>query len=321
VIRLGSAALAAALVSAALVPDAGAHAQGVPLRAQCAAAASSAVEQFCVNVADATTILQPRIGIGFSGGNPVPGSSSTMGMRLGTMPRMSLGLRLTAAAVGLPPIEQVGRTADLTFPVGSVNADAGLGIYQGLTLLPTVGGFGSLDLIGSAGIMPLPRGSGFDDATAASWALGARVGLLRESFTAPGVSIDVMYRSVGRMAWGSPELADRDAFVQLDRMRVTSVQGTVGKRMLGFGLTGGASYDRYRGDVAIRIRDSAPLEIAERGVTTSRTSLYGNVSLTVLILNLASELGWQQGGDAIQGATDRLQKGGLFGGLAVRLAI
>jgi hypothetical protein len=304
-----------------------AHAQSETLRGQCDRASRPAVQEFCENLADATVILQPRIGIALSGGNPVPGTPSTMGMRLGTLPRVSLGLRVTAAVVPLPPIERLDRDDDVTFPVGSINADASIGVFQGLALLPTVGGFGSIDLIGSVGIMPLPRGEGFDDSTAGSWAAGVRIGILRESFTAPGVSIDLMRRSMGDVAWGTAELVEEDAFLQLDGLSALSVRGTVGKRLLGFGLTGGVAWDRYRADVHGRVRDATVftpggvLVIEQQGLTTTRTSIYGNASLTILILNLATELGWQRGGTPIEGATDRLQQGGLFGGLAVRLAI
>jgi hypothetical protein len=105
------------------------------------------------------------------------------------------------------------------------------------------------------------------------------------------------------------------------------VRGTVGKRLFGFGVTGGVAWDRYRADVHGRIRDATVLSpsrvlvIEQQGLTTTRTSIYGNASLTILILNLATELGWQRGGTPIEGASDRLHQRGLFGGLAVRLAI
>jgi hypothetical protein len=304
-----------------------AHAQSEQLRLQCQAASRPAVQQFCENVADATVILQPRVGIGLSGGNPVPGTPSTMGKRLGTVPRLSLGLRVTAAAVPLPPIDRLSDTASVTFPVGSINIDGSIGLFQGIALLPTVGGFGSLDLIGSVGIMPLPRGEGFDDSAPVSWMAGARIGLLRESFTAPGVSIDLMHRRMGTVAYGTAELVEEDAFLELDRFRATSVRGTVGKRLLGYGVSGGVAWDRYTADVHARIRDATVLNptnvlvLEQSSLTTSRMSIYGNASLTILILNLATEFGWQRGGSPIEGASDRLGKGGLFGGVAVRLAI
>lgn len=312
--------------AAALAAPAAASAQST-LRAQCGPAFNAAVRELCENVADATVILQPRIGVALSGGNPVPGTASTMGMRFGSMPRISLGLRVTAAAVELPPVERLGQQQNITFPVGGISVDGSVGVFQGIALLPTVGGFGSLDLLASAGVLPLPRGEGFDDGSALSWAAGVRLGVLRESFTAPGVSIDLMYRRLGDVAYGSPDLTDRDAFLSMTDSDVRSARLVVGKRILGFGATAGAGYDRYRSSFTGRVGDPRPgnpdfiLEVADPRVITTRTSLFGNASLTVIILNLNLEAGWQQGGSPPTGATDLIGKGGLFGGIAVRLAI
>jgi hypothetical protein len=322
--NLRALAVAAILVACTTVAAA---AQSENLRAQCAPASRSAVRVLCENVADATVILQPRASLALTGGNPVPGTASTLGMRLGSMPRTSLGLRVTAASVSLPPIERVDAEHNVNFPLGSINADASVGLYQGMALLPTVGGFGSVDLLGSVGIMPLPRGEGFDDSSPVSWALGARVGILRESFTAPGVSIDVMHRRIGNLAWGSPDLTEEDVYIRARRLHATSVRGVVGKRFFGFGISGGVAWDRSTSDVHATIRDAVVLdpgrviEIHQQNLTTSRTSVFGNASLTLLILNLATEVGWQRGGAPLDSGTDRIQRPGIFGGLAVRLAI
>lgn len=313
-------AVAVILLACAVAPASG---QSASLRAQCDAAAGSAARVLCENVADATVILQPRAALVLVGGNPVAGTASTMGLRLGSVPRTSVGLRVSAVGVSLPPIEGVDATSNLTFPLASLNADASLGVYQGMSVLPTVGGVGSIDLLASVGVMPVPGRQGFDDGWPRSWAVGARVGILRESFTAPGVSIDVMHRRIGDLSWGSEDLGDEDAWFSSSGFGVTSLRGTAGKRFLGFGLTGGVAWDRASADIQARIRDSGgeALVIRQDGVTTTRTAVFGNASLTILILNLAAELGWQQGGSPVEGATDRLQRGSVFGGLAFRVAI
>ncbi|HSJ10798.1 MAG TPA: hypothetical protein VK928_12820, partial [Longimicrobiales bacterium] len=195
--------ISAAAALAMLLPV---NAQAQALRAQCTAASRDPVRAFCENVADAATMLQPRVGIALSGGNPVPGTASTLGMRLGSMPRISLTARVTAADVDLPAVERMTDSADVSFPVGSIAADVSVGLFSGVSLLPTVGGFGSIDLLGSVGIIPLPRGEGFDNSAPLTWAAGARVGILRESFTAPGVSVSMMYRRLGDVTFGDSTL-------------------------------------------------------------------------------------------------------------------
>jgi hypothetical protein len=319
---------AVVVAAAVLAAGQGAAAQQ-ELRQQCAGAGHPQTQALCENVADAIVIAQPRVVIGH-GGNPVPGTASTLGMRLGSMPRVGLGLRVSAAEVKLPPVERLTAAQDVQFPLGSINADVTVGVFQGFAVLPTVGGFGSVDLIGSAGIMPLPRGEGFDDSSPVSWAAGARIGLLRESFTAPGVSVDVMYRSLGTVAYGSERLTDRDAFFRISDFSATQVRATVGKRLLGFGVSGGAAWDRYSADVAARIRDprldplnpeTRAIEIRQDDMSGSRTAVFGNASFTFIIMSLVTELGWQRGGPAIEGASGRIERGAWFGGVSLRLTI
>ncbi|MEX1183440.1 MAG: hypothetical protein WEF86_09405 [Gemmatimonadota bacterium] len=316
--------LVAALLPLLALPAA---TSGQTMRSQCAAAVGPGVQNFCGNVTDAALILQPRLGLAASGGNPVPGTASTLGMRIGSTPRFSLGLRATAADVGLPPVERVASDGDVDFLVGSVSMDAAVGVFEGFSLLPTVGGFASVDLLGSIGVVPLSRGENFDGDASVTWAVGAQVGLLRESFTAPGVTVSGMYRRLGDVTYGDATLADRDAFFSLTDHSVKSLRATVGKRVLGFGLLAGAGYDRYTGDVMGSVRDGLPIDpdrtvdFGESSLSQSRTSFFGNASFTLIILNMAVELGWQEGGDADGDATERLEDGSVFGGVSVRLVI
>lgn len=315
----------AAIVATALLLPAAANAQ--TLRADCANASRDDVARFCGNVADAAAIMQPRIGIALSGGNPVPGTASTLGMRLGSMPRISISARVTAAEVETPGAERMNDSSSVSFPVGSIAADVSVGLFSGISLLPTVGGFASIDLLGSIGIIPLPHGEGFDDSAPVTWAAGARLGILRESFTAPGVSVSAMYRRLGDLTYGDSTLTDRDAFFTMSDFSAMSVRGTVGKRVLGFGLTGGIGWDHYSADVSGSLRDPNVLDpanllrIGETDMSDDRLSAFANVSFTLLILNLSAELGWQQGGSSDGNVSELLEESGLFGGLALRLAL
>src|SRR5688572_18344951 len=93
------------------------------LNQRCATVANQSDQRFCNLLVEALDIAQPRIGLALVGGNPVPGASSTLGMRLGTVPRISLAGRLSAATLELPPIQRQGSTDDITAAVPSVNID------------------------------------------------------------------------------------------------------------------------------------------------------------------------------------------------------
>lgn len=289
------------------------------LREQCADAATGG-RAYCESLADAAVTLPARLAIAAAGGNPVAGTASTLGMRVPGSPRWSLALRSTIARASLPPI---GAGPAVRPTLWSVNADAAVGLFNGFNLAPTIGGFGSLDVLGSIGVLGVPDGDGFERSSPLTWALGARVGVLRESFTAPGLSASAMYRSLPDVEFGEPVPGP---YFENAGQSVLSVRGTVGKRILGLGLTAGVGYDRTNSDVRARFDEPGPIfpnpvDIAEQDLTFGRTSFFGNVSYTILILNMAAELGWQERGDSPAAAHDDTGKGGLFGGVAVRLAI
>lgn len=330
--RSSRSGLAPALLSLAfLLAPAAAVAQEDDLAALCAVAASgrsTAALRFCNLVAEGVEAVQPRIGLAAAGGNPVAGTASTLGMRIGRFPRYSIGGRITAVRAELPPIRRIGGVGDIDFAVGALAVDGAVGLFQGFSPAITIGGVLSLDLLGSAGFLLLPGGEGFGD-TPFTWGAGLRLGILRESFTVPGISVSAMYRRVGDIEFGDPALRGTDAWFGAEGFSNLSVRGTVGKRLFGFGLTAGAGYDRYSTDVAWRFVDPAdpggvPVSVAMEGFSNDRFTLFVNGSVTVLILTASLELGWQQGGGAVPGPVPPTgfdpEKGTLFGSFALRIS-
>ena len=88
--------------------------------------------------------------------------------------------------------------------------DASVGVLQGLSIFPTVGGLGSIDMLASLGFAAPPDGEGFDGSLI-SWGLGAKLGILRESFTLPGLTASVESVQLLRdfVAWESRTLLRR----------------------------------------------------------------------------------------------------------------
>lgn len=287
--------------------------------------------RFCNLVVEAIEIGQPRVGLALAGGNPVPGASSTLGMRLGAVPRVSLGARATAVRLELPPIARQASTAEIDAFVPSINIDAAVGIFSGFSLFPTVGGFGSLDLVGSFGVIPIPEGEGFSGDSPKGWGIGARLGILRESFTAPGISVTGMYRRLSDLEYGDRSFADEDAYFEAAGMSVLSLRGVIGKRILVLGATAGVGYDKFKSDIAFGVRNPALLgsnfNFAESDFSNDRTTAFGSLQWTLLILSIIGEVGYQSGGDAFpvnqlpSGRTSSAEKSSYYGSLAIRLAI
>jgi hypothetical protein len=286
---------------------------------------TSADARYCNAVAQVAEMVQPSAGMALAGGNPVPGASSTLGMRLGSMPRITVAGRVTGVFMNLADIERSTSTGDNKSLAHSLNLDAAVGVLSGWSLAPTIGGFGSLDVVASVGKLSLP-----DEFTQspASWALGARVGILRESFTAPGVSITGMYRRFGEIQYGSRDTIRSDAMFVLRDNSVMSVRAVAGKRLFVLGANVGVGYDRFASKLESHRTDVAEIAalLEEVELTPSRITAFANVGWTMLILNAVAEGGYQRGGDSFtlplpSGQSSRSDKSAYYGSLAIRLAL
>lgn len=313
-------ALAAALVVVAVAP-APVHAQDDEADEACRAFTPSGTAE-CRLAVGAARVIQPRLAAALFGGNAVPGTASTLGMRLGSLPRMSVSFRVTAAPAEVPPIvDRTTSEGDRAFLTG-FGAQASMGVLTGFSPLPTVGGVLSLDLLARVAVLPLP-GDDFHDGAAWGWAVGARLGALRESFTLPGVSLTGTYARISRTAVGDPNDGTTDGFFQ-GAVNDLRADLAATKRVGLVGLTAGVAWDRYASDLVAGFRDGAgaPPSRIEGDAVNHRWSAYANASWTLLIFHAAAELGWQESPvPAGIPAGTRVDPVGWFGGLAIRVSI
>jgi hypothetical protein len=309
-----------------------------------------AVAARCLAVAQAAESAQPRLGVLISGGNPVIGTTGGGGLRLGVVPRVDLSAGVRAVSVRIPDIRQ-GRDqeSELMLAAPSLYASGSLGVFPGVRLAPGLGGLGSVDLLASAAWLPFSAldTDGFDEhSTDLAWGAGVRIGILRESFVAPGVAVSVMRHSLGRVGFGDtcrgletafPMTRDTECAGEGDPGEFSfdltgwSTRAVVGKRLLGFGLLGGIGYDRYASDVEYAFRVDVPGEAAAYirrpepvDLRSDRWAVFANASYTLLLASLSLEAGWQQGGSPISAFGERgsfdPRGGAWFGGAGVRLS-
>lgn len=360
--RLGMAAIALGLAAApALAQDGG-------LAAPCNdPRVPSSARENCVVVAQAVESAQPQLGILLAGGNPTLGTASTGGLRLGVLPRVSATAKANLVFIRLPDIlaESAGGAVQrlnstVGIPAPALSATGSVGVFPGVSVLPTIGGVGAIDLLGTATWLPLStfdvKGFSRGDVPDFTWGLGARVGLLRESFTMPGVSVSLMYRRLAELSFGNVcENAALGGVTQSGngytvasgpctgsgdpgefRMNLSdwSTRAAVSKRLLGLGLTAGVGYDRFGSDVGFGLRTSCPAgtgatscyaRFSDLSTDNSRWSGFLDGSLSILVATLAAEVGWLQGTDPIQGFPTSSDfdpgNGTFFGSIGLRISL
>lgn len=274
-------------------------------------------------------LLGSGLGILLSGGNPVLGTASPLGTKFRWMPRFNVGGRIGFAWVDVPDILEY--PADPATPVGTIDVNAfmpqldlSVGVFDGFDLGSTLGGFAAVEVLGSLGAMVLSAGDGFqNDATGVG--LGVRAGLLRESFTFPGVSISAAYKWFGRVQLGSVERGS-DAQYGFD-MAAWSVRAGISKSFVAIGLALTVGYDRFetdydwgQADVGGGLLPVVP-ETDPLNVDTESWSAFVDVSYIVLFFNIVGEVGWQEELRRVNSRGDQLSSGGLVGALGIRLTL
>ena len=311
----------AALVAAVLalgVP--GVRAQtAADLAQQCTAAGGASGP--CLDGAVAARALSAQLGLLSGWGSEVAGSASTLGRKIGNTPRLSFSVRAGGMSVGLPDLfdEGTGPAPDASFLVPALQAGIGVGVLDGFSPMATVGGVLSLDVFGSLGVVMPPSSQGFHGSVT-SGSVGARVGLLRESFTLPGVSFSASRRFVGGAGLGDTELGDRTA-LEVDPS-VTSLRLTVGKDLFGIGVLAGWGRDDGDADVVLSVSDGgAGVITVSDPVEADRNLYFGGLAMNFLLLQVSLEGGWAEGFPAVPGPGASgfdAARGSAFGSLSVR---
>ena len=257
-------------------------------------------------------------------GSNIAGSATTLGRRIGSTPRVALSIRGGGLYARLPNLtdRQNSPAREARFFLSTLHGSVALGVFDGFRLMPTAAGFLSLDLLAQTSLVFLPEGQGFDGRVG-SLSLGARVGVLRETFTLPGITLSASRRLLGVVRMGSVPLGDPTE-VEVDPS-VASYRLTIGKDLLAVGLLLGAGWDVYSTDARIGVADDLAGSVTVlTPLRVSRPLFFGSASLNFLVLQLSAELGWAQGFRAPSGyggAEFDPTRGSPFGSLAARLTI
>ena len=273
-----------------------------PVVIQCATGGSFELFTACQSAVLAAQAMRGGIAFADAMGASLSGSSSTLGRRLGSSPRVSADLRFRLARFNMPDILAggTGAAGANTVYAYAVKGSVAVGVIDGFSLMPTVGGILSLDLLASGGLVFLGESDGFGG-NEGLLSVGGRLGILRESFTLPGVTVSAM-RSFGQHV----DWADATDSQQIDAdISTTSVRAIVGKDFFTLAVLAGMGGDWDRGELGVQVPDpSMPGGqgiAAMEDLTTRRTVYFAGVSITRLIYQFSIEGGWVEGYDAMLG--------------------
>ena len=201
-----------------------------PFVTQCAAGGSAELVTSCQSGVLAAQAMRGGIAMADRMGASLSGSSSTIGRRLGSAPRVSVDVRLRMARFRMPDLlgGGTGAAGENVVDAFGVKTSVAFGVLDGVSLMPTVGGLLSLDLLASASLIFLGESDGFLG-NEGILSVGGRLGIFRESFTLPGVTVSVMQSFGQSMDWRTAGVNGS----QIDTdISATSVRAIIGKRFL-----------------------------------------------------------------------------------------
>lgn len=312
---------AAALITGAMMWVVPSSAQTPGQLAEACTVAGGAA-QLCTGAAVGARAIQSQVGLLSGTGVEIPGTATTLGTRVGGGPRLAFSLRAGLVDMSFPDLSDPLVTREAGAMATAVHGRASAGLFDGFQLMPTVGGFLSLDVFGQASLLLVPEDEGLTGGSR-SYSAGVRIGVLREGFTVPGISVsvakrfpeDVSYLAAGGL--GGIEVEPG----------VISYRAVLGKDLFAIEWLAGVGYDEYDGNVTLDVMDSGAVGsrvTISAPLGSDRLMYFGGASTTLgIVLTLSIEAGWAEGFEALPGwdGPHDPTSGTLFGGLAARLTL
>ncbi len=258
---------------------------------------NSQAQAACNTMVDATKAFHPLAGMILSGGNPVLGSAAT----LGGFGHVSATIRINAIKASLPNPDSAAQNPVPSSFDGYLPApviEAAIGLYRG-----PGGGLLSIDGLASAVLLPATRVQGMSvdpDApkigdVALGLGYGVRIGLLRGAFPVPSVSVSVMKRHVPRVQFGDVPGGDPADFAT--DFDAVNWRATAGMRVLFVDVAAGLGIDHYTSAATIHYTDGLTTHTVTLDLANTREVLFANAGLTMGLVKLVAELGYQTGTD------------------------
>ncbi|HEY6089846.1 MAG TPA: hypothetical protein VD771_08650 [Gemmatimonadaceae bacterium] len=269
-----------------------------------------ASQDACQKAIDLFQYMAPQLGGAITGGNATLGQAGS----LGGLGHFSAGLRINAFQGSIPQVQNVSpvvtgavssRYDTKTQIIPMPTAELAIGLFKGLPLAIT--NVGGIDLLVSASYLPefnssnvsvkVPNGS-------LKFGYGARVGILQESLLVPGVSVSYLHRDLPTVNIAATTNSD-SLYVNNLSLKTNAWRVVASKSLLLFGFAAGFGQDKYDASTDIRAHVAArtvpPTPAANAGPVPlsqnlTRTNVFADVSLNLLLFKITGEIGQVSGG-------------------------
>jgi hypothetical protein len=274
------------------------QAQSTPY-SQCSAFVTQQDINLCNASVDGARVFHPVAGLLVSGGNPVLGGVGT----LGGFGHFAITARINATRLKTPDLNYDGTgttvgQADKTI-VPDPLIEAAVGVLPGFGPMGT----GSLDLLGSAQLLPttqiknltVDKNARRIGSIALGLGYGARVGIIKGRAIIPSVSVSAMRRDIPRITFG--DVAGGDQYSYSTDLHATNLRAVAGYHLMLFSVGAGVGWDKYTGTVDAKFNSTTlgvqSAETVKLDNTRTLAFLTGGVDLP--IIKIGAEVGFQMG--------------------------
>ena len=262
----------------------------------------------CRKAVDLVNFLTPQLATAQAGGNATIGQ----GGALGGFGHVIFDVRVSAVVGSVPTLSGVGFStvesstafASSRYLIPALSANAAIGLWRGVSLGVThVGG---VDALVTATYLQNFSSNGVSGQVGGNeqFGYGVRIGVLEESLLSPGIGLTWLKRDLpaitvtatvpgSGVANPGGTLSVADFAIKTSAWRVTA-----SKTFPGFGaLSAGVGQDQYKTDsrVAVNVTGGGAAN-GVAGMTMTRTSLFGGVTVNILVARLVLEVGRAIGG-------------------------
>jgi hypothetical protein len=183
---------------------------------------------------------------------------------------------------------------NVEWTAGAINVEGRVGLFPGKSLAPTIGGFGSTDLLLRMAFYPV--GEGDSVSFVPLFGIGLKVALMRESIAMPAISATIQYTASSQFSLEDDQSETYAEFT----MRVFSLRADVSKNLFIVTPYAGLGFNYNSLDAEIWYQQGMNTQHGDYSVSPSVFKFYAGLNKEIFFFGLNLEGGMS--GDSFYGA-------------------